>query len=437
MGLTNPLDAYDASAVGERMMLLMERLIPMPRSITGEGFRATQRVLGELIPDLKLGAVPSGSQAFDWTVPQEWNIEAARLTGPSGDVIVDFSEHPLHVLNYSIPIEERMPLERLRPHLFCLPDQPNAIPYRTSYYSPEWGFCLPYNKLVTLEDGDYEVVIESELSDGVLNYGEWLHQGETDQEVLLTAHACHPAMCNDNLSGVVVAAFLAEMLTGRSTHLSYRVLFLPGGIGSVVWMWRNQHRLHQIVAGLTLGCLGDGAPFTYKETRRGGTLTDNAAKLAFRDAGIQCDWRPFEPYGFDERNFNSPKFDLPIGSLTRSPHGEFDGYHTSQDDLASMDSRRLGASLEMLLRIVTVLDNDETFVNLVPEAEPQLGKRGLYESIGGLKERRSVELGLLWVMNLSDGTNSLVDIALRSGEPFEAIASAARLLQQQGLLRPF
>lgn len=423
-----------AAGTGTEMYALMERLYPICRSITGEGFRETQSILGEWLPELQLAAVPTGTQAFDWQVPREWNIKDAYIITPSGEKIADFKKSNLHVVNYSIPKQAKMTLEELRPHLHTLPEHPQWIPYRTSYYKDAWGFCLTQPVYDSLEEGTYEVFIDTTLEDGHMNYGECLIPGQSDKEVLLTAHACHPSLCNDNLSGVVIVAALARLLAKRRNHFSYRVLFLPGGVGSVVWLHQNQDRLDVIHAGIVASCLGDSADFTYKKTRQGNALIDQAAQHALKEKGQPHRIIEFSPYGYDERNFCSPDYDLPVSSVTRSSHSGYPGYHSSGDDLSTITPERLEESLSSILSIVGAVEANRRFITSCSQAEPMLGKRGLYGSMGGLQDREPIELALLWVNNLSDGRHSILDIASKSGYSMETIQHAASLLLEKGVL---
>jgi aminopeptidase-like protein len=425
------------ASYGEQMYELMVELFPICRSITGDGFRQTQDILREQLPDLQLRAVPSGTKCFDWTVPPEWNIRDAYILDPNGRKILDFQECNLHVVNYSTAIDTRMSLEELRPHLHTLPEKPELIPYRTSYYQRDWGFCLTHQQYEQLPAGTYWVVIDSSLDDnGCLNYGEYFLPGETEQEVLLSSHACHPSLCNDNLSGVVVATHLAKLLATVKRRYSYRFLFGPGGIGSVVWLSQNQHRLDRIKHGLVLTCLGDPANFTYKRTRAGNALIDQAAMNVLKNSGKPFRAIDFSPYGYDERNYNSCKYQLPVGSLSRSQYGEYYGYHSSGDNLELVSAERLAESLEMYWTVLEVLEGNATYINTIPEAEPQLGKRGLYGMMGGLQGRDRMELVFLWLMNFSDGEHSLLDISDRSGYTFALIQQGADILCDHGLLRP-
>lgn len=427
--------ALDPDATGVTLHAAMARLFPICRSITGPGLRETLARLAEQVPGLEVRGVASGSQVFDWTVPPEWRVRDAWIKAPDGRKVVDFAVSNLHVLNYSVPVRRTLSLDELKPHLHTLPDRPNWIPYRTSYYKRDWGFCLAHRDFERLRPGQYEVCVDAELDEhGRLEWGEVLLPGATDDEILLSTHACHPSLCNDNLSGVVILAELAAMLATAERRYSYRILFIPGGIGSVAWLSQNQARAAKIKAGLVLNCLGDDAPFTYKLTRRGDTEIDAAVRCALRDAEVPYRIIGFTPYGYDERNFCSARFDLAVGSLTRSTHSTFAGYHSSGDNLEFVRPRALGGSLQMYLAVLSVLERNQRYRNVIPDAEAQLGKRGLYGMQGGLQRRARPEVAMLWVLNQSDGERSLLDAAWASGLPFEELADAADLLREHGLV---
>ena len=266
----------DAEKAGTEMFRFMEELFPICRSITGDGIRETLRRIGERIP-LELHEVPSGTEVFDWTVPREWNIRDAYIEDPTGRRVVDLADSNLHVVSYSVPVDARMPLSELKEHIHTLPDQPALIPYRTSYYSEAWGFCMPHEKFQALEDGEYVVRIDSSLEPGSLTYGECYLPGETEAEVLISCHCCHPSLANDNLSGIALATRLAKHLKGLSLRYSYRFLFIPGTIGSITWLARNEGRVDRIEHGLVVTCVGDSGNPTYKRSRRGDALIDRAA----------------------------------------------------------------------------------------------------------------------------------------------------------------
>jgi len=419
--------------VGREMYALVEELYPICRSITGNGLRETLGIIGRRVP-LEIREVPTGKAVLDWTVPREWNIQDAFIKNARGERVVDFRASNLHVVNYSIPVHERMSLEKLRPHLYSLPDRPNWIPYRTSYYEDAWGFCLTDEQLDSLPQGEYEVCIDSTLATGSLTYGEHVLPGETDDEILISTHVCHPSLCDDNLSGVAVSVSLArELARQKDRRYTMRFLYAPGTIGAITWLAENRERAKKIRHGLTLTCLGDSHPFTYKRTVGGDTAIDRAATHVLATSGVPSQIIDFFPYGYDERQYNSPGFRIAVGSLMRGRHGEFPEYHTSGDDLAFVSAARLAESFGILRDIVDVLQNDRTFENTSPFGEPQLGRRGLYRALGGTSIP-GLQFAMLWVLNLSDGEHSLLDIARRAKLSFGAIRTAADLLVQHGLL---
>jgi len=425
----------DTARAGAAMHAFIRDLYPICRSITGDGLRETLRRVGQAIP-LTLHEVSTGTPAYDWSVPHEWNIRDAYIKNPAGDRIVDFHKSNLHVVNYSVPVHRRMSLAELRPHLHSLPDHPEWVPYRTSYYRDAWGFCLPHRQLLALPEGEYEVCIDSTLAAGSLSYGECLLPGAEAGTVLLSAHACHPALCNDNLSGVALLVALARHLQARPLRYSYRFVFAPGTIGAIVWLSRNESEVQHIRHGLVVACVGDPGPFHYKRSRRGSADIDRAAVRALQDAGRPFEVLDFSPYGYDERQYCSPGFDLPVGSLTRTPHGRFPEYHTSADDPTLVQAEALGDSLAQYLRVLSVLESNRRYRNTNPKCEPQLGRRGLYPLTGGRADSEETELAVLWVLNLSDGRHDLLDICGRSGLSFPVVAGAAHALRQVGLLVP-
>lgn len=415
------------------MYALVRELYPICRSITGEGVRLTLEILSRHVP-LKIEEVPSGTQVLDWTVPREWNVRDAWISDARGQRIVDFKACNLHVVSYSVPIRARMSLAELRPRLHTLPEQPEWIPYRTCYYGEDWGFCLSQLQLDSLPEAEYEVVIDSTLEPGHLTYGEWVLPGASADEVLLSTHVCHPSLANDNLSAIAVSVAVAQALAARpSRRYSYRFLFAPGTIGTITWLARNREAAARLRHGLTLACLGDPSPFTYKRTLSGSAEIDRAAARALQDAAGPHDVIDFFPYGYDERQYNSPGFRLPVGSLMRGRHGRFPEYHTSADDLSFVAPDRLAESLEVVLAIVDILEGNRRYRNLAPEGEPQLGRRGLYRAMGG-SEIPDLDLALLWVLTLSDGGPTLLDVAERARMPFRVVRAAADLLRSGGLL---
>lgn len=428
-----PESRQTAGDAAEGMWALLERLYPICRSITGPGVRETLAILSEIHP-IEVSAVPSGTKVLDWEVPGEWSISDAWVANDQGERVVDFREHNLHVVNYSVPVRKRLSLAELRPHLFSLPDRPDWIPYRTTYYERNWGFCLSHKELEALPEGDYEVCIDSKLEPGVLNYGEIVLPGESSKEILISAHVCHPSLCNDNLSGLVVSVHLARALAARpKRRRTVRFLYAPGTIGAITWLARNRDAKARVEHGLTLTCLGDHHPFTYKRTLNGNAPIDRAVTHVLETCGLPHRVIDYFPYGYDERQFNSPGFTIPVGSLMRGQHGKFPEYHTSADNLSFVSVDRLRESYEILEQVISVLEGDAVYRNLEPYGEPQLGRRGLYRAVGGTGIP-DLQMALLWVLALSDGSRSLLDVAGRSGLEFSKIRRAATLLEEHQLL---
>jgi aminopeptidase-like protein len=426
---------FDPAQAGAEMHALMSELYPICRSITGAGVRRTLRRLQQEIP-LEMHEVATGTQVFDWTVPREWTLREAWVKDPDGKRIVDVADHTLHVLNYSVGVHRRLDREELVEHLFSLPEHPDWIPYRTSYYKDSWGFCVPHRQLEALPPGEYEVFIDAEHGEGSLTYGEVLLDGDSEDEVLFSCHSCHPSLANDNLSGMMVASFLARILSGLPRRYTYRFLFIPGTIGSITWLAQHEERASSIRHGLVLANLGDPGAFHYKKSRRGDTEIDRLVEQVLRNNGMPYEVEAFSPFGYDERQYCSPGFNLPVGSLTRTPRGRYPEYHTSADDLNFVRPGALGESLHLYLQVVEALELNRRYLNLNPKCEPQLGRRGLYRSVGGADEGRERELALLWVLNYSDGKHDLLDIAERSGLPLPRLAAAVQDLVAAELLRP-
>ncbi len=416
------------SDIGQEMYDFIKELYPICRSITGNGMRETLRILQRYIP-LEIHEVPSGTQVFDWTVPKEWNIRDAWIKNARGERVVDFRKSNLHVVSYSLPVKARMTLEELKPHLYTLPDHPDWIPYKTSYYRENWGFCLSHSQFLQLEEGGYEVFIDSMLEDGSLTYGELYLPGEEENEILISSHVCHPSLANDNLSGVSLSTLLARQLNSVAHRYSYRFLFIPGTIGAITWLALNENKTSRIKHGLVISGVGDSGDITYKKSRRGDAEIDRIAGHVLKQSGKPYHIEDFSPYGYDERQYCSPGFNLPVGRLSKSPYGKYPEYHTSEDNLKFVHPEYLEDSFSTLMEILHILEYNRSYINLNPKCEPQLGKRGLYSSVG------NNELALLWVLNLSDGSQSILDIAERSGLGFNAIHEAVSVLCPKGLLK--
>jgi aminopeptidase-like protein len=432
--MPSPKAAPTRDDVGRQMLDLIAELYPLCRSITGDGLRTTLSLLQKHIP-LDVHEVPTGTPVFDWTVPKEWNIRDAYVKNSKGERLIDFKRSNLHVVSYSTPLRKTVRLEELREHLFTLPDRPDWIPYRTSYYNENWGFCLTHSQALELADDAYEVCIDASLEDGYLTYGEYYLPGEIPDEVLLSCHVCHPSLCNDNLSGIALVAFLAKHLSVLSRRYSYRFLFIPGTIGSITWLCLNEAQVTNIKHGFVAAGVGDKGNFTYKKSRRGDAEIDRAFSHVLKHGGGDNGVIDFFPYGYDERQFCSPAFNLPIGCVMRTPHGRYPEYHTSADDLTFVQLSSLVDSFTKCLEALSILENDKTYLNQNPKCEPQLGRRGLYRAIGGHTDRVASEFAMLWVLNLSDGGHTLLDIAERSGLPFSVIKDAADALSTHDLLR--
>jgi aminopeptidase-like protein len=434
MSLLKTFDGRDLAEVGQELHRFAGELYPICRSITGDGIRRTLSMIGDRIL-VKNFEVPTGTPVFDWIVPKEWNIRDAYIKGPDGTRVVDFQKCNLHVLNYSVPIRATMTRRELEPHLHTIPQNPDWIPYRTSYYKEDWGFCLSHNQMLALKDGEYDVCIDSSLADGHLTYGECYFPGRSTDEVLISCHACHPSLANDNLSGLTVATFLARLLSGRDLRYSYRFLFIPGTIGAITWLARNQEAAARIRHGLVLTGIGDEGGFHYKKSRQGNAEIDRAAAHVLTHLTETPEILEFSPYGYDERQYCSPGFNLAVGCLMRSVWGSYPEYHTSADNLQFIRPLQLARSLRVCAAILDVLELNRRYINVNPYCEPQLGRRNLYRSTGG--EPIGAEMNArLWVLNFSDGQHSLLDIAERSGLPFARISDAADLLYDNQLLSP-
>ncbi len=422
-----------ASESGHEMHRLMTELFPLCRSITGDGIRSTLRTLSRHIP-LEMYEVPSGTPVFDWTVPEEWNVREAWVANSRGERVIDFRAHSLHLMSYSAPVRTKLPLSELKKHLHSLPENPDWIPYRTSYYKRDWAFCLTHRQLAALPEDTYEVCVDTALAPGSLTYAECFLPGATEQEVLISTHSCHPSLANDNLSGLAVCTFLAQRIMQCEHRYSYRFLFLPGTIGSITWLAENEAHVSRIEHGLVVTGVGDAGNLTYKRSRRGQADIDRAVEYVLRSSGKPHEIQDFSPYGYDERQYCSPGFDLPVGCFMRTGWGRYPQYHTSADDLQFVHPDSLTDSLERLVEVFEVLERNRRYRNLSPKCEPQLGKRGLYDATGGRSDAKEFQMAMLWVLNFSDGKHDLLDIAGRSGIALAKISEAATALASHGLL---
>lgn len=419
---------------GQSLHAHLARLFPIMRSVTGPGVRETLDHLSTITP-IQRQSVSSGTPVLDWTVPPEWHFRQAWIERPDGSRAVDAANNTLHVVNFSVGVDGTMTRAELEPHLHSLPEQPDRIPYRTSYYADTWGFCLSEEQRRTLGEGPFRVVIDAERRAGVLDWGEIVVPGESTEEILVSTHICHPGLANDNGSGMVLAAALADWRTRHRPRHTWRFVFVPGTIGAISWLASRAKDSARVAGGLVITGLGDERPFTYKETPAGDAWIDRVVRHVL--AANHPDNHgtiPFGPYGYDERQYCSPGFRLPVGRLTRGVHGTFPEYHTSGDDLSFVTPEGLVAGLDLLQTIAKTIDRDVTYRNLRPHGEPQLGRRGLYGAIGAQSDPGAAQMAMLWLLNASDGRSSLLDIATRSGIAFDTLCDTAALLVQHDLL---
>ncbi len=412
-------------------------LFPIGRSLSGDGVRATLAYLGELLPGLTTHEVPSGTPAFDWTVPDEWNVRTAYLAEADGTRVADYATSTLHVVGYSEPVDATLSREELEPHLHSIPELPDAIPYVTSYYRRTWGFCVTQRQRDALGDGPFRVVIDADLGPGHLTYAELVLPGDSTDEVLLSTYVCHPSMANNELSGPVVATALGRWLASLpSRRLTYRLVFLPETIGSLIYLSRHLGHLRERVrAGWVLTCLGDERAYSYVPSRYGTTLADAVSLQAVDELGIDCIRYSFLDRGSDERQYCSPGADLPVASLMRSKYGQYSEYHTSLDDLDLVTPAGLQGGLDLLAHAVRIVESNRTWQATQP-GEPQLGRRGLYpttstRSSGGQADVRS----MMNVLAYLDGTNDALAVAQIVGQPVAQVAATAALLERAGVVR--
>jgi aminopeptidase-like protein len=408
------------------MFNLVRDLFPMPRSITGAGLRRTLERIACDIP-IEIREVPSGTRVLDWEIPREWNIRKGVIETLDGRTIVDFSDSNLHVMSYSSPVDRIISRDELASHVHTLPEQPEVIPYRKSYFGEDWAFCLPHATWLAMHDKAYRVKIDSDFSMGSLSFGELLIPGTESKEFIFSAHCCHPSLANDNLSGIAVATTLARTLLGRKSRLSYRFLFVPATFGSLAWLAQNKSTLPKIQYGLVLSCVGDPGPFHYKRSRRSTASIDRAVERVLAERSGSFTMLPFRPDGCDERQFCSPAYNLPVGCFMRSPNGTFPEYHTSADNLNFVSVDALAESVAVILDVVNLVEADVTYVRRDGRGEPYLGRYGLYQALTGREAvGDTTQLALQWVLNLADGRHTLLDMVECSGLPYSQLMAAAR-----------
>lgn len=430
MGKRSQMDQPD----GQFMHDLAKRLFPICRSLTGDGVRETLAILGEHLPGLRVVEVPSGTQVFDWTVPNEWNIRDAFIADTSGRRVVDFRHSNLHVVGYSEPMDRVMSIGELRPHLHSIPEMPDAIPYITSYYNRSWGFCLTQNQRDSLSDDNYRVCIDSSLEPGSLSYAELIIPGASEKEVLISTYVCHPSMANNELSGPVVATRLAMWLA-RQDNLrhTFRFVFVPETIGSIAYISRNLVELkRRVVAGFNVSCIGDERRYSYLPSRRGNTWSDRVAKHVLRHIDPDYRQHTFLERGSDEQQYCAPGVDLPIASVMRSKYGTYPEYHTSKDDLTLVTPQGLQGGFNALKACVEAIEADLRY-RCTQYCEPQMGKRGLYPPLGTRAVVHAVRMRMD-ILCYCDGEHSVLDIAEILNRPISDVIPFVKELEEHALI---
>ena len=422
------------SRIKEDIYRLCEVLWPITRSITGNGVRETLSIIQQEISNLTIHEVPTGTQCFDWKIPKEWNIKDAYIIDPDGNKIIDFQDSNLHVVSYSTPINQTVPLAELQEHLHSLPGQPNAIPYATSYYEERWGFCLTENQRKTLKEGDYQVYIDSELSDGSLTYGELIIPGKSEKEIFLSTYVCHPSMANNELSGPTVTTYLAKWIQSQPREYTYRIIFIPETIGSITYLSKNQQKLKENVsAGFNITCVGDDNAYSFLPSRNGSTLSDIVAKHVLKHHAKDFKEYSFLDRGSDERQYCSPGVDLPIASIMRTKYGEYEQYHTSLDNLDFISDKGLYGAFKALTLSIICIENNKVYkyTNL---CEPQLGRRGLRSNVGAINNMTQFNKDVTNVLAYADGKKDLISIAIETDRPLWELIIVVEKLVEHNLL---
>lgn len=434
----------------QEMDKIFDELFPIMRSITGQGVRDTIQILQQYIP-LQMEHIASGKEVFDWTVPKEWVIREAWIKDEKGNKVIDIQDLNLHVVNYSEPVDVWLSLEELRKNIHTLPNLPDAVPYVISYYKERWGFCMSYNQLTSLSDGQYHVYIDSEKIDGELNYAQVILKGKSEKEVLISAYICHPSMANNELSGPIVSTFLYNRIKKwENREYTYRFVFLPETIGSLVFLYQYGEQLQKnLYSGVVLTCLGGkGYPLSYKMSRnKNAPLNEVMSYLVNNEKRENYTLRDFSPLGgSDERQYNSPGFNLPIGQFSKMIYGQYDGYHNSLDTKEAMTIEALKESLDEIEAILKIQELNAYYINLKPYGEPQLGKYGLYPDMNApttknassnqMLDGRQQLNQILMLLNYSDGHHNLIDIAKKQQYKIEDYeCSIAQLISKQILMR--
>jgi aminopeptidase-like protein len=423
--------------VKQQIEQYFDRLWPLNRSLTGNGNRETFKILSEII-DLKISEIPSGTQCFDWTIPPEWNVKEAWVKDDKGNIVIDLANNNLHLLGYSEPFKGKISFEELAPHIHTLPDQPDLIPYLTSYYQRRWGFCMPHNQFLNLDKkAFYDVYIDSTLDEnGSMTIADALVKGSSDKEILLSTYICHPSLASNELSGNLVAAFIySKLKKKKNLKYTYRFTFVPETIGTIYYLWNlGSHFKRKLEAGFVITCVGDNGKFTYKKSRQGNALADRATELILKQSEKNYNILDFCPRGGDERQYCSPGFNLPVGSLMRTMYGTYPEYHTSADNKEYISFEAMEKSVERYLDVIELLEANERYINTLPCCEPQLSKRGLYPTLGSQKNVEKFVDAMMWVLNLADGTNDLISISQKSKVSVKELFPIVNTLKEKGLL---
>lgn len=420
--------------IGEEILRFAKEIYPINRSLTGEGVRETLRRVKEVLPNLQLHEVSSGTQAFDWVVPPEWEISEAYLENPSGERIVDFAHHNLHVVGYSIPVDITLSLEELQQHLHSIPEKPDAIPYVTSYYADRWGFCMTHRMRAALTNGNYRAVIRSRKFQGVMNYADLVIPGRSSREVLLSTYICHPSMANNEVSGPAVMTFLGRWLQQQPRNYTYRLVFAPETIGAIHYISRHlNHLKSRVLAGFNVSCVGDDRNYSFVPSRKGNSLADRVARHILPQLSDSFVEHSFLERQSDERQYGSALVDLPYVALSRTKYGCYDEYHTSLDDFSVVTASGLQGGFKMISSCIDAIETNRKLIATTP-CEPQLGRRGLYPTLGGGKVSASVD-ALLNVLTYCDGTDDLLSVAESCGLTIAQTAEIAAQLEEHDLLR--
>lgn len=434
MAISNMSELRNSDATGEQILAFAKQLFPITRSLTGEGVRQTLKMIQEHVPDLVIQELPTGTRCFDWTVPQEWQISEAYIEDPSGDRIIDFRNHNLHVVGYSMPVDETLELEELQKHLHSLPNMPTAIPYITSYYADRWGFCLTHVQREQLKPGRYRAVIKSEKFDGILNYAELILKGSSEEEVFISTYVCHPSMANNETSGPSVVTYIAKWLALMDRRYTYRIVFVPETIGSICYLSQNLRAMKaSTIAGFNVSCIGDDRTYSIIESRKANTLTDRVAKHVLAHIGTPTRIHTFLERGSDERQYCSPGVDLPVVGLSRTRFSSYPEYHTSDDNFNVVTASGLKGGYEFVKACIELLEGNRRYI-ATQLCEPQLGRRGMYPSLGAGRIETSVE-DVLNVLAYADGATDLLEISERCAMPFGRARRAANSLLREDLLR--